>query len=316
MVVPHLGLGAGAKSAAGSTQWRSALAAEAGTGGATLLGRRSEYEALERLFGARLNDTIGVPEIARGRPGRAVPTRARADGCRPAAGQARRADRRLRDRRSTLPDALQELSGDRSSHKERLRWLWQGCVVALELWDDDSAYPLSHHNVQIARKTGTLSELALALSAYTPVLVFCGDLSAGAATVAETESVEEITGISSAPYGALILHAWRGDARETNELIEITTRDAGARGEGIGLAICEYARAVLCNGLGQYEEAVEAARSASEYYEVVAENWGLSELVEPATRTGRTDLATDAVNRLATKAHATGSEWALGIEAR
>ena len=178
-----------------------------------------------------------------------------------------------------------------------------------------SAYLLSHHNVQIARKTGTLSELALALSARTPVLVFCGDLTAAAATVAETESVEEVTGISSAPYGALILHAWRGDARETKELIEITTREAGARGEGIGLAICEYARAVLCNGLGQYEEAV-AARSASEYREVVAENWGLSELVEPATRTGRTDLATDALNSLASKAQATGTEWALGIEAR
>src|SRR4029453_10260211 len=163
---------------------------------------------------------------------------------------------------------------------------------------------------------GTLSELALALSARTPVLVFCGDLSAAADTVAETESVEEITGIKSAPYGALILHAWRGDAPEAKELIDMTTRDAGARGEGIGLAICEYVRAVLCNGLGQYEEAVTAARSASEYHEVVAENWGLSELVEPATRTGATDLATEALHRLASKAQATRSDWALGIEAR
>jgi DNA-binding CsgD family transcriptional regulator len=268
------------------------------------------------LFGARLNDTIGVPEIARA--ARAVP--------RQPEHESTTADLlldglvALTDNYETgVPlcrDALQKLSGDHSSLKERLRWLWQGCVVALELWDDDSAYFLSHHNVQIARKTGTLSELALALSARTPVLVFCGDLTAAAATVTETESVEEVTGISSAPYGALILHAWRGDARETRELIETTTRDAGARGEGIGLAICEYAHAVLCNGLGQYEEAVIAARSASEYHEVVAENWGLSELVEPADRTGETDLATDALNRLARKAQATGSKWALGIEAR
>ena len=268
------------------------------------------------LFGARLNDTIGLPEIARA--ARAVPRRTEHE---PTAadllldGLVALTD----DYEIGVPvcrDALQKLSGARSSPKERLRWLWQGCVVALELWDDDSADFLSHHNVQIARKTGTLSELALALSARTPVLVFCGDLAAGAATVAETESVEEVTGISSAPYGALILHAWRGDVRETKELIEITTRDAGARGEGIGLAICEYTRAVLCNGLGQYEEAVTAARSASDYHEVVAENWGLSELVEPATRTGRTDLATDALDRLARKAQATGSDWALGIEAR
>jgi DNA-binding CsgD family transcriptional regulator len=268
------------------------------------------------LFGARLNDTVGVPEIARA--ARAVPRQPEHEPT--AADLLLDGLVALTDDYATgVPicrDALQKLSRHRSSPKERLRWLWQGCVVALEIWDDDSAYFLSHHNVQIARKTGTLSELALALSARTPVLVFCGDLSTAVATVAETRSVEEVTGIKSAPYGALIVHGWRGEVREAKELIDMTTRDAAARGEGIGLAICEYARAVLCNSVGQYEEALTAARSASEYHEVVAENWGLSELVEPATRTGRTDLATDALNRLARKAQATGSEWAHGIEAR
>ena len=167
--------------------------------------------------------------------------------------------------------------------------MWQGCVVALEVWDDESAYVLSHRSVEIARETGTLSELALALSARTPVLVFCGELSAAASAIAETQWVQEATGISSAPYGALILGAWQGRARETRELIETTLREAGSRGEGIGVAISEYARAVLCNGLGQYEEALVAACSASEYREVVGENWGLSELIEPAARTGRTE---------------------------
>jgi len=136
------------------------------------------------LFGARLNDTIGVPEIAQA--ARAAP---RLPEYEPTAadllldGLVALTD----DYETGVPlcrDALQKLSGDRSSPKERLRWLWQGCVVALELWNDDSAYFLSHHNVQIARKTGTLSELALALSARTPVLVFFGDLSAAGATVA------------------------------------------------------------------------------------------------------------------------------------
>ena len=107
-------------------------------------------------------------------------------------------------------EAVQRLAGEKASAKERLRWLWQGCVVALEIWDDERASSLSRSSVEIARETGTLSELALALSARTPVLVFCGDLAAAAATVAETESVEEATGIRSAPYGALILSAWRG----------------------------------------------------------------------------------------------------------
>jgi DNA-binding CsgD family transcriptional regulator len=147
-------------------------------------------------------------------------------------------------------------------------------------------------------------------------LVFCGDLTAAAAAVSETASVEAATGIRSAPYGALILSAWRGRSAETTELIEATEREAGARGEGIGLAIGAYARAVLCNGLGQYEEALAAAASASGHQEVVVENWGLSEVVEPATRCGRLDLATEALERLAGKAQATGTHWALGVEAR
>jgi DNA-binding CsgD family transcriptional regulator len=268
------------------------------------------------LFGARLNGPVGVPEVAQA--ARVSP--------RPSDDERATADLLLDalvaladDYDTAVPpcrEALQRLSGETVSPKERLRWLWQGCVVALELWDDESADALSRRSVEIARETGMLPELALALSARTPVLVFCGELSAAASSVAETQWVEDVTGISSAPYGALILEAWRGRTHEARELIEMTLSEAGLRGEGIGVAISEYARAVLCNGLGQYEEAFIAASSASEYREVVGENWGLSELIEPATRTGRTDLATDALNRLARKARATRTDWALGIEAR
>jgi DNA-binding CsgD family transcriptional regulator len=268
------------------------------------------------LFGARLSESIGVRDV--GEAARTAPRQTDHD--------ATVADLLL-DGLVALTDeyaagiplcrkALQKLSEEGVSPQERLRWLWQGCVVALELWDDETAYLLSHHSVQIARRTGTLSELALALSAHTPVLVLCGELSAAASAVAESQSVQEATGISSAPYGALILDAWSGRELQTRDLIDMTTREVRARGEGIGIAICEYARAVLCNGLGQYEEAVLGARSANEYQEVVAENWGLSELIEPATRTGRTDLARECLNRMARKAQATGTDWALGIEAR
>src|SRR6185503_20989068 len=96
------------------------------------------------------------------------------------------------------------------------------CVVAFEIWDDEHAASLSRSSVETARAAGTLSELALALSARAPMLVFCGDLAAAAATVSETASVEEATGIRAAPYGALMLSAWRGRQHETTDLIEIT----------------------------------------------------------------------------------------------
>ncbi|HEY6666726.1 MAG TPA: AAA family ATPase, partial [Propionibacteriaceae bacterium] len=128
------------------------------------------------LFGARLNDGIGVPEVA------AAARRAP----RPPDDQVASADLLL-DALVALNDgyaaavppariALRKLSSEGISPAERLRWLWQGCVVALEMWDDESASLLSDNSVRIARETGTLSELALALSAYSPVLVFRGEL--------------------------------------------------------------------------------------------------------------------------------------------
>jgi DNA-binding CsgD family transcriptional regulator len=268
------------------------------------------------LFGARLNGSVGVREVSEA--ARAAP--------RPPGAEPAMADLLLDalvaladDYSSAVPlcrEAVQRLSGENASAKDRLRWLWQGCVVAFEIWDDERASSLSRSSVEIARATGTLSELALALSARAPMLVLSGDLAGAAATVSETQSVQEATGIRSAPYGALMVSAWRGRTGETAELIEMTEREAGARGEGIGVAISAYSRAVLLNGLGRYEDALAAAVSASAYREVVAENWGLSELVEPATRCRRTDLATDALNRLADKAQATRTHWARGIEAR
>jgi DNA-binding CsgD family transcriptional regulator len=268
------------------------------------------------LFGARLNDDVGLPEVAdAARATRYLPGGAPATADLLLDALVALAD----DYTTAVPlcrTAVQRLAGNEASAKDRPRWLWQGGILALEIWDDEHASSLSRSSVEVARTTGTLSELGLALSARAPVLVLCGDLAAATATVSETTSVEQATGIRSAPYGALMASAWGGRQRETLDLIESTEREAGARGEGLGLAISAYARAVLSNGLARYQDALAAATTASEHREVVAENWGLSELVEAATRCGRNDLATDALNRLITKAGAARTDWACGIEAR
>jgi DNA-binding CsgD family transcriptional regulator len=268
------------------------------------------------LFGARLNTTMSLQAVA---------AAARA-ATRDREGDARPADLLL-DALIGLTDddaagvpacrlALRRLNGAEITPQERMRWLWQGCVVALEIWDDEAAFRLSRRSVEAARGSGALSELALALSAHTPVLVFCGDLIAADATVAETRLIEEAAGIAAAPYGALILAAWQGREQAASELIETTMRGAKARGEGVGVAISEYARAVLASGAGRTVEAMRSARSAAAHREIVAENWGLSELVEPALLAGDSELAAGATARLVQKAQSAGSDWALGIAAR
>jgi DNA-binding CsgD family transcriptional regulator len=176
---------------------------------------------------------------------------------------------------------------------------------------------LSQHHLQVARKAGALSELPLAFGSHTPILVFCGQLAEAAALAEEAGSVLAAAGIAEAPYGALVLMAWQGQAHEARELIGVTLGEATSRGEGVGVAICEYSHAVLCNGLGEYHEALAAARVAcADPAEMVAHNWGLAELIESAVRAGTPDLAANAFQRLTAKAQACQTSWALGIEAR
>ena len=282
------------------------------------LARQTYLDAFSAAqFAARLNEGVGTAEVARAV--RAAPRRPD-DELTPGDLLLDAFVALTGDYATAVPlgrDALTRLRRDPGSARENLRWLWQGCVLALELWDDESAYVLSGHHLQMARKTGALSELPLAFGSRTPILVFCGELAAAASLVEESRSIHEAAGIAEAPYGALVLTAWRGQAREGRELIDVTIGEASARGEGVGVAICEYSRAVLCNGLGQYDEALAAARRAcADPTEMVAHNWGMIELIESAARTGRTDLAAEALQRLTTKAQACRTEWALGIEAR
>jgi len=74
---------------------------------------------------------------------------------------------------------------------------------------------------------------------------------------------------------------------------------------------------VLYNGLGRYEEACSAALRIAEHPQDLApSNWHLAELIEAAARAGAPERATDAHERLARMAQASGTEWALGIAAR
>jgi DNA-binding CsgD family transcriptional regulator len=74
---------------------------------------------------------------------------------------------------------------------------------------------------------------------------------------------------------------------------------------------------VLHNGLGHYGEALASAQQAAEDpLEVRLGTWGLVELIEAAARNGKVELAVDALDRLTPTTAASGTDWALGVEAR
>jgi DNA-binding CsgD family transcriptional regulator len=73
---------------------------------------------------------------------------------------------------------------------------------------------------------------------------------------------------------------------------------------------------VLYNGLGRYPTALAAAQRACEYEDLGVFGWALVELVEAGARSGTYEVAAAALERLAERTRASGTDWALGIEAR
>jgi DNA-binding CsgD family transcriptional regulator len=204
------------------------------------------------------------------------------------------------------------------SGEQGIRWLWFACwLAAALLWDDESWDVLSARQVQLARDAGALSVLPVALPSRVVVNVFAGELAAAAALAEEAEAITEATGARLAPYGRLLLDAWRGREAEASELIEASEREMVARGEGLGLTVIHWARAVLYNGLGRYEDALVAAQQAQQQrHELALYARVLPELIEAAVRSGDMQRAADALQPLLAATRAGGTEWALGIEAR
>jgi DNA-binding CsgD family transcriptional regulator len=78
-----------------------------------------------------------------------------------------------------------------------------------------------------------------------------------------------------------------------------------------------WAAAILFNGLGRYEEAATSAQlAAANTFNPWFSMWALPELIEGAARTGDTEWARNALERLAETTQPAGTDFALGIEAR
>jgi DNA-binding CsgD family transcriptional regulator len=190
-------------------------------------------------------------------------------------------------------------------------------VVSVHLWDDAAWDTLSERHVRLARETGALADLQLALSQRISMHLFAGERSAAASLVEELQTTTEATGTPLAPYGRVALLALRGREAEAATLIDRSRVDVTRRGEGIGISVLDWAEAVLYNGLGRYEEARASALRIREHPQDLAPpNWHLAELIEAAARAGAPDAAADGHRRLVAMTSASGTDWGLGIAAR
>ena len=165
---------------------------------------------------------------------------------------------------------------------------------------------------------GALAVLPIALVYRSGTHLHAGEFAATSALIEEAgaaQPVDRRRTRSCTPRSCWRPGAARGPRRSS--LLEFGIQNATDRGEGRALAWGEYASALLPNGLGEYEAALAAAQAACEH-----DDLGLRRLgADRAGRGGRPlrpapTSPPPAVERLAERTQASGTEWALGIEAR
>ncbi len=268
-------------------------------------------------FAGRLAGSVGAQEVARAalaaqpppHPPRASDLLLDGLATRSTAGYAAAAP--------MIKRALRAFRSENISSEEELRSLWLASRHAGVMWDDESWDVLTARHLKLAREAGALTVLPLSLNIRIAVDTFAGELATAASLTEELRAVTEATGGRFPPYAPLLIGALRGREAEAPYLIEEIVKEVTARGEGLGLAAAEWARAVVYNGVSRYEDALMAAERATKHPEgLTFFNWALVELIESAARAGKPELAADALQQLSEMTRASGSNWVIGVEAR
>jgi DNA-binding CsgD family transcriptional regulator len=280
------------------------------------MARETHLEALAAaMFAGRLGDGPGVREAAEAaqaapaapRPPRAIDLlldglAARfTDGYSAGLPPLRRALDAFRDVKGLTP-------GD-------VRWLALACRLAQDLWEEELWEVLATRGLRVAREMGALGVLPTAATYRASLHVHAGDFGAASSLIGEADAITSATDMAPLKYASLMLAAWRGNEADAHELFEAGRLEATARGEGRGLGILEWAAALLNNGCGRYAEALAAARRGCEHEDVGVFERSLVELIEAGVRCDDTDAASTALERLSARTRASGTDWALGIEA-
>jgi DNA-binding CsgD family transcriptional regulator len=214
---------------------------------------------------------------------------------------------------ATLRRVVQVFS---SGHVRREDGLSGGWMAAILLWDDHAAREIMERQVGLSRAAGALDELPLSLTSLATSAVSGGDFTAATVLIDEIDAICRLTGSRIAPYPAMYLAALRGDPAALTPLTEAAGEAARSGGQGAVVPYIHWATAILHNGLGQYADALAAAREATGATHPFVSMWALPEMVEAAARAGDVRAAAEALATLTESTRAGGTEAGLGLEAR
>jgi DNA-binding CsgD family transcriptional regulator len=218
---------------------------------------------------------------------------------------------------AVIKQALDAFRGQDLATEERLRWSWLAGRAAGFIWDYDSWDTLTARQLEVAHDAGALAILPLTLSTRAGVHMFAGELSVAASLIEQVEAVADATDTRTARYAAVMMAALVGREYEARELIDADAKDFSSRGEGMGVTLTQWATALLCNGIGRYDDAYAAADAALEDPgELWFSPWATVELIEAASHSRRAAAAVPALERLTEGTSASTTVWAAAVEDR
>ena len=113
-------------------------------------------------------------------------------------------------------------------YAEIMPWLLLTPIVqsmtVFDLWDDDAFHALATRAVGLARDTGALALLPVALVYRSGVHLFGGEFMAAETLVKEADAIAAATGNAGLLYAWLLVGAWRGVEADAMEFIEAIRR--------------------------------------------------------------------------------------------
>jgi DNA-binding CsgD family transcriptional regulator len=210
--------------------------------------------------------------------------------------------------------ALAACADERDHGQQFHQWVWFAPPLAPEVWDDEAWHRMTANIVRLNRDAGAINVLPMALQFRAEFELHAGESGAVDALLDEIGTIVELTGRRDL-HSSLEFGAWRADD-DASAVIESVEQLMTGYGTGRTTGLGEYAKAVLHNGRGQYDDALAAARRACEFDDIGVYGRCLVEYVEAASRSGARDDADWALGQLEPRTLTSGTDWALGMLAR
>jgi DNA-binding CsgD family transcriptional regulator len=194
-----------------------------------------------------------------------------------------------------------------------------GASAAAELWDAEGYGALLRRLEPVERARGALDSLRITLGCLGHYEMWAGRFNVAESYHSEASELARALGAHPAVWDLLKveLFAWQGRDAETRTAVDLLTGPlAQAAGAGVAVNLARYALTILELAQGHYENAFRSAWPLYEQDFPPQGTQALAEIVEAGVRAGHRCEAAAAFDRLAERASASGTPWALGLLAR